>query len=215
MSPILKVESREQQRIDEARYIFGPENVEVGFFGVGDYAYGNAGCEWKSDDFLNFSRLDKQSRQLINVYGIGKCFVVSEKSFGYLLDLWVSRLNDPNKLIGFVASLYARGVPVLFSENTRIAMITMKRVLEKMNDDKDRTIIMEKPIQTEQSDEVRALMGFGFSESLARDWLEKWTVPDYLNGCINYGDESRYRLNKRGLSQFTSRLAHGRKILIK
>jgi len=210
------VDAREtDDRFELCSTLLGKYDVERRFMEIGDEVCGKICIEWKENDFLDFTRLDKQVNRMIAEYGSENSFIICGKSFSTIMTMYVRRHKYPSRLYGFIGSLCDRGVTPLFVSNDRHGMLIMRSIFEKCNDDRVRTRIRISKPKTVKDGRIQALMGFGFSEGLAGKFLNKHKFIEVFQLAKKYGDGtiSRYQLQKLGLSAFKTKLENVFKIM--
>jgi ERCC4-type nuclease len=164
---------------------------------VGDYVYkGIVGYERKSDDFLNYPMVLRQTGELKAAYP--HAFLVVEKDLGQLIATANRQYSKPqtSQIIGMVASLCVRGTPPIFCSNQHYLVQLMKELAEKSTDGKIRETI-PRNLQTRkydpQSVAVSVLLGFpNLGTERAQMLLYRYhTLRDTLNALLSTPDELR------------------------
>ena len=162
---------------------------------VGDYSYGNiVGYERKSDDFLNYAMVLRQTGELKETYPYA--YLVVEKDLEQVIAYANKHYNKPqtNQILGMVASLCVRGIPPIFCSNQKLLVQLMQLIAEKALDGKPRTTI-PRELQTRKfdsnSDAISVLLGFpGLGLERAKTVMMKYpTLRAALTVILSSPDE--------------------------
>jgi ERCC4-type nuclease len=164
---------------------------------VGDYVYNNVvGFERKSDDFLNYPMVLRQTGELKAAYPYA--YLVVEKDLGQLIAAANKQYTKPqtSQILGMVASLCVRGTPPIFCSNQHYLIQIIKELAEKSTDGKIREPIARN-LQTRkydpQSVAISVLLGFpNLGTERAKMLLYRYhTLRDALSALLSTPDELR------------------------
>lgn len=188
------VDARETpERIELAKSLFDVQIVQLE---IGDYLHGDVIIEYKGDDIINFSHLDRQANDMLNHYGSDNSYLIVGRNYGECAIRFSQfRNRSVDAFHGFISSLMVRGLKVLFCGNRETAFTVMRKIFLKSGDGKDRAK-PKLPIIKSDNREVKALMGFGFSEEQGRELLEYYGIMDIIKMSKELGELSYYRLKK-------------------